>query len=94
MSLRVCFMGTPDFAVPSLEALLKSDDEVVGIVTQPDRPKGRGQEGRGEVLREHLQRDGALQPEVGRAMDRRRRLFVAGSLLALPPFTKSSPESK
>lgn len=37
-------MGTPDFAVPSLEALLKSDDRVVGIVTQPDRPKGRGQQ--------------------------------------------------
>lgn len=42
--MRIVFMGTPDFAVPSLEALLKSDDEVVGIVTQPDRPKGRGQE--------------------------------------------------
>ena len=38
------FMGTPEFAVPSLEALLKSDDQVVGIVTQPDRPKGRGQQ--------------------------------------------------
>ena len=36
-------MGTPEFAVPSLEALLKSDDRVVGIVTQPDRPRGRGQ---------------------------------------------------
>ena len=36
-------MGTPEFAVPSLEALLKSGDQVVGIVTQPDRPKGRGQ---------------------------------------------------
>lgn len=36
-------MGTPEFAVPSLEALLKSDDTVVGVVTQPDRPKGRGQ---------------------------------------------------
>lgn len=35
-------MGTPEFAVPSLEALLKSEDEVVGVVTQPDRPKGRG----------------------------------------------------
>jgi methionyl-tRNA formyltransferase len=41
--MRIVFMGTPDFAVPSLEALLKSDDVVVGIVTQPDRPKGRGQ---------------------------------------------------
>src|SRR5512147_571289 len=41
--MRIVFMGTPDFAVPSLEALLKSPDEVVGVVTQPDRPKGRGQ---------------------------------------------------
>jgi methionyl-tRNA formyltransferase len=41
--MRIVFMGTPDFAVPSLEALLKSDDPIVGIVTQPDRPKGRGQ---------------------------------------------------
>ena len=42
--MRIVFMGTPAFAVPSLEALLKSDDQVVGVVTQPDRPKGRGQE--------------------------------------------------
>ena len=35
-------MGTPEFAVPSLEALLRSDDHVVGVVSQPDRPKGRG----------------------------------------------------
>src|ERR1043166_4239480 len=41
--MRLVFMGTPDFAVASLEALLKSDDSVVGVVTQPDRPKGRGQ---------------------------------------------------
>jgi len=41
--MRIAFMGTPDFAAASLEALLKSDDSVVGIVTQPDRPKGRGQ---------------------------------------------------
>lgn len=37
-------MGTPEFAVPSLDALLHSPDDVVGVVTQPDRPKGRGQE--------------------------------------------------
>ncbi len=35
-------MGTPDFAVPSLKALLESGYEVVGVFTQPDRPKGRG----------------------------------------------------
>ena len=41
--MRIVFMGTPEFAVPSLEALLKSEHQIVGIVTQPDRPKGRGQ---------------------------------------------------
>ncbi|MGH7204790.1 MAG: methionyl-tRNA formyltransferase [Nitrospiraceae bacterium] len=41
--MRIVFMGTPEFAVPSLEALLRSDDSVVGVMTQPDRPKGRGQ---------------------------------------------------
>ncbi len=39
--MRVIFMGTPDFAVPSLEALLQHH-EVVLVVTQPDKPKGRG----------------------------------------------------
>ena len=40
--MRVVFMGTPDFAVPSLEALVAAGYEVVGVVTQPDRPVGRG----------------------------------------------------
>ena len=40
--MRIVFMGTPDFSVPTLEALLKGGHEVIGVVTQPDRPKGRG----------------------------------------------------
>lgn len=36
------FYGTPDFAVGTLEALVKSEHEVVAVVTQPDKPKGRG----------------------------------------------------
>jgi len=40
--MRVVFMGTPDFAVPSLETLYTMGHEVVGVFTQPDRPKGRG----------------------------------------------------
>lgn len=40
--LRVVFMGTPDFAVPTLEALVKLGCQVVGVVSQPDRRKGRG----------------------------------------------------
>nr|WP_297782783.1 methionyl-tRNA formyltransferase [uncultured Allomuricauda sp.] len=41
-SLRIVFMGTPDFAVGSLEQLIKADFNVVGVVTAPDRPAGRG----------------------------------------------------
>ncbi len=40
--LRIIFMGTPEFAVPSLQALLDSRHEVLAVVTQPDRPRGRG----------------------------------------------------
>jgi len=41
--MRVLFFGTPEFAVPSLEALLSSSHRVIGVVTQPDKPRGRGQ---------------------------------------------------
>ena len=40
--MRIVFMGTPEFSVPCLKALLQSDHEIVGVFTQPDKPKGRG----------------------------------------------------
>lgn len=40
--MRIVFMGTPDFAVPSLLRLLADGENVVGVFTQPDKPKGRG----------------------------------------------------
>lgn len=40
--MRVVFMGTPDFSVGTLEALVAAGHEIVGVVTQPDKPKGRG----------------------------------------------------
>ena len=40
--MRIVFMGTPEFAVPSLERLIADGYEVAGVFTQPDRPKGRG----------------------------------------------------
>lgn len=40
--MRVVFMGTPDFSVPTLQALIDAGFEVAGVFTQPDRPKGRG----------------------------------------------------
>ena len=42
VTLRIVFFGTPGFAVPSLEALIGSRHTVVAVVSQPDRPKGRG----------------------------------------------------
>lgn len=44
MGLRVAFFGTPAFAVPTLERLVHSPHHVVGVITQPDRPRGRGQQ--------------------------------------------------
>ena len=40
--MKVIFMGTPDFSVGTLEALIGAGHEVVLVVTQPDKPKGRG----------------------------------------------------
>ena len=40
--MRILFMGTPDFALFSLRALVEAGEDVVGVVTQPDKPKGRG----------------------------------------------------
>ena len=40
--MKIVFMGTPDFAVPSLKALVEAGYDVAAVVTQPDKPKGRG----------------------------------------------------
>ena len=42
--MRVVFFGTPAFAVPTLERLFHSAHPIAGVVTQPDRPRGRGQQ--------------------------------------------------
>jgi methionyl-tRNA formyltransferase len=44
VTLRVAFAGTPDFALPAFHALVGSRHTVVGVLTQPDRPKGRGRQ--------------------------------------------------
>lgn len=76
--MRVVFLGTPEFAVPPLDALARSGHEVACVVAQPDRPAGRGQALREPATkrwaREHgvpvLQpekvRDGLLAAELGR----------------------------
>lgn len=62
--LKIVFMGTPAFAVPSLETLLKGPDRVVAVITQPDRPKGRGRKLTPPPVKEVAQQAGipVLQP--------------------------------
>lgn len=50
-SLRIAFAGTPHFALPALRALLESPHRVVGVLTQPDRPAGRGRELRASPIK-------------------------------------------
>jgi len=63
--MRILFWGTPDFAVPSLRALQEEGHAVLAVVTQPDRPAGRGQSLRPSPVKEEAEREGipVLQPE-------------------------------
>ena len=42
--MRLIFLGTPEFAVPTLEGAVAAGHEIAAVLTQPDRPKGRGQD--------------------------------------------------
>src|SRR5688500_12955569 len=66
--MRVLFWGTPDFAVPSLRALLGEGHDVIGVVTQPDRPAGRGRGVRSHPVKVYAQEEAipVLQPERAR----------------------------
>ncbi len=63
--MRIVFLGTPAFAVPTLEAILEAGHEVPLVVTQPDRPKGRGQAVAASPVKECALRHGidVFQPE-------------------------------
>ncbi|MGH7476665.1 MAG: methionyl-tRNA formyltransferase [Longimicrobiales bacterium] len=63
--MRILFWGTPAFAVPSLRALSGEGHEIAGVVTQPDRPAGRGQELRAPPVKQWAVEEGipVLQPE-------------------------------
>jgi len=67
--LRVIFMGTPQFACPTLQRLIDRGDEIPAVVTQPDRPKGRGQKSVPPPVKELAERHGlpVLQPIKVRA---------------------------
>ncbi|MBQ5996415.1 MAG: methionyl-tRNA formyltransferase, partial [Bacteroidales bacterium] len=63
--LKIVFMGTPDFAVASLRALVEAGYPVVAVVTAMDKPAGRGRQLRGSAVKEYALQQGlpVLQPE-------------------------------
>ena len=67
--MNLVFMGTPDFAVPTLKTLHTSRHSVLGVVTQPDRPKGRGQEMQASPVKRYALDKGlkVYQPEKASA---------------------------
>ena len=64
-NLRIIFMGTPDFAVPSLEKLVNAGFEIVAVVTAPDKPAGRGMQLKESAVKKLALSKGLkiLQPE-------------------------------
>ena len=62
--LRIVFMGTPDFAVASLKALVEANYNIVGVITAPDKPKGRGKQLGESAVKEYAKSVGLpiLQP--------------------------------
>ena len=59
--MRIIFMGTPDFSVGTLEALVEAGHDVCLAVTQPDKPKGRGKEMQFTPVKEAAVKHGVLQ---------------------------------
>lgn len=76
MSLRLIFAGTPEFAVPALHAALASGDRVIAVLTQPDRPAGRGRGVASSPIKQQALAAGVpvLQPESLRQPSVRRQL--------------------
>jgi methionyl-tRNA formyltransferase len=94
---RVVFMGTPPFAVASLDALLKAGIDVVAVVTAPDRPAGRGQQMRMSAVKEYalahpLLKDHILQPEKLKDPDFHRQLDEVGAVLYVVVAFRMLPE--
>lgn len=98
--LRIVFMGTPEFAVPMLDALLESEHEVVGVVTAPDKPAGRGMQLMESDVKKRAKDKGLsiLQPEklknekfLAELKSLNAHLFVVVAFRMLPEVVWSMP---
>ena len=83
--MRILFWGTPAFAVPSLRALGEEGHEIVGVVTQPDRPAGRGRELRASAVKVEAldQSFRILEPESARSDDFVEEIAALGADLSV-----------
>jgi methionyl-tRNA formyltransferase len=94
--LRIVFMGTPQFACPTLQMLIDRGENVVAVVTQPDRPKGRGQQFQPPPVKELAGQHGipVLQPvkvRVPEAVEQIREL--APELIVVVAFGQILPKA-
>jgi len=79
--MKILFAGTPEFAIPSLEMLLASEHQIVGVYTQPDRPAGRGRKDRPSPVKDLALSHGipVCQPISLKSPDEHDKLFAFGA---------------
>jgi methionyl-tRNA formyltransferase len=98
--MRIVFMGTPDFAVASLDLINKSNHEIVGVITATDKPAGRGQKLRGSAVKEYavenqlnlLQPSNLKDPEfISELASLNAELFIVVAFRMLPAVVFEMP---
>ena len=99
--LRIVFMGTPDFAVASLDILVQKNYDVVGVITAPDKPAGRGQQLQQSAVKKYAVEKGLriLQPEklknpefIAELKALEANLFIVVAFRMLPEMVWQMPE--
>ena len=100
-NLRIVFMGTPDFAVPSLDILVQHNYNVVGVITAPDKPAGRGQQLHQSAVKKYAVEKNlkVLQPEklknaefIAELKSLEANLFIVVAFRMLPEIVWQMPE--
>lgn len=98
--LRIVFMGTPEFAIPSLHQLVQSEEEVVGVVTATDKPSGRGKKIHPSPIKQYAKSQNLylLQPDnlkedifLGELKKLEADLFIVVAFRMLPGVVWSIP---
>ncbi len=79
--MKILFAGTPEFAVPTLQMLLSSGHDIVGVYTQPDRPAGRGRKDKASPVKLLAQAKGipVSQPESLKSIEEQEKLRAFGA---------------